>query len=184
MSKILILGYSPTLSKAPLRSYDEVWTMNHRVEQLPVDSITLHFDFHDTTWTSLKTQGYNYFKWLEKNQHRTMLTGADSRLSNSRVFPKDEILNKYERKFFTCSVPWMIAYAIEQKPIEIGIYGINLSHKSEYIHQRPPVLELIKRAKDAGIKVILPEASKLLIPKIGDDWNLFTTDRFYWDTFY
>lgn len=70
-------------------------------------------------------------------------------------------LKKYG-KYFTSSISWMLAEAIEEKPEEIGIFGVSMSSEGEYAHQKPACSYLIGWARASGIKVTIPESSELL----------------------
>lgn len=79
-------------------------------------------------------------------------------------FPFEELLEKHGPYFFTSSVAWMIALAIELKPKAIGLWGVDMAATSEYAFQRPGCQHFIGLAKKNGIEVILPPESDLMRP--------------------
>lgn len=87
---------------------------------------------------------------------------------SSVAYPKDDILAKYphplQRSFFTSSLAWMLALAIEQEPEEIGLWGVDMAASDEYGHQKPGCHYFILEAEKRGIKVTVPPQSCLLQP--------------------
>jgi hypothetical protein len=164
--KIAICGYSKTRLQAPIHDESwEIWTMNNSVHLFPEKS-DLHFDIHNTKRYS---KNHDYYKWLMKNKDKCILNGLDTRLEDFKVYPKESILKKYGN-YFTCSAAWMVAYAIEQKPTDIALYGIDCAIFLEYIKQKPSLLYFLGIAKGLGINIILP-----------DDCKLFKIDQEYWN---
>lgn len=80
------------------------------------------------------------------------------------AYPVDAMLQKFGRYFFTSSISWMLALAIEQNPEEIGIYGVDMSATEEYGYQRAGCHYFIQEAQRRGIKITVPPESDLLFP--------------------
>ena len=160
MTKIAICGYSPTLSQAPF--YDNEWliySMNHHTEFYK--RFDLHFDLHDTT--KMKSNDL-YYNIIKERKEKSILTGIDTRFDKATIYPQKKIMDKYGG-FFTCSAAWMIAYAIEQNPTDIGIYGIDCAYESEYIEQRPSITRMIGIAEGKGINLHYPNGCRLFNKK-------------------
>jgi len=162
MKKIAIVGWSSTRNKAPY--YDdswEIWILNHRVDLFP--RFDLHFELHNTTcyWGE-------YLNFLI-NSDKTVVTGIDNRLNKAIIFPKNEIIEKYG-DFFTSSMSWMIAYAIELGATDIGLWGVDCIDKEEYTQQRPSIMYLLGIAKGKGINLHFP-----------DNCRLFRKNKLYWN---
>lgn len=85
-------------------------------------------------------------------------------IPQSVAYPKDEMLAKWGPYFFSSSLSWMFALAIEQGATEIGLWGVDMSAKEEYIAQRSACHYWIDTAKRLGIKVTLPPESDLARP--------------------
>jgi hypothetical protein len=81
-------------------------------------------------------------------------------------FPYKELIEEFGPYFFTTGqIPWMLAYAITQKPDIIGIWGVEAW--GEYTPQRKDVHHFIQVARDRGIKIEVPENTTLLAkPKL------------------
>jgi hypothetical protein len=58
----------------------------------------------------------------------------------------------------------MMAMAIEQKPEAIGVWGVDMSAAEEYGYQRAGMHYFMQKAKEAGIKLMVPAQSDLLLP--------------------
>jgi hypothetical protein len=81
-------------------------------------------------------------------------------------FPYEALIEEFGPYFFsTGQIPWMLAYAITQKPDIIGIWGVEAW--GEYTPQRKDVHHFIQVARDRGIKIEVPENTTLLAkPKL------------------
>jgi hypothetical protein len=62
------------------------------------------------------------------------------------------------------SLSYMIARAITMKPDEIGLWGVDMSAKEEWVAQREACQFLLWIARSMGIKVTVPPESDLLRP--------------------
>jgi hypothetical protein len=89
-------------------------------------------------------------------------------LPTSVPYPKDVIVERFGVEavwFFTSTVAWMMALAIESNPSEIGLWGIDMSAGEEiYSHQRAGCQFFIGQAMKRGIKVTVPHQSDLMMP--------------------
>jgi len=78
-------------------------------------------------------------------------------------FPLSEIMQQLPSgDYQTCMISMMLALAILEGVDEIGIYGCDLAHDSEYTYQRPCVEYWLGFARGRGIKVHVPRESDLL----------------------
>lgn len=68
-------------------------------------------------------------------------------------YPVNYMIEKYGSFFFTSTFSWMMAMAIEAKPEEIGIWGVDMEYGTEYKQQRAGFHHFILLAKSKGIKV-------------------------------
>lgn len=82
-------------------------------------------------------------------------------------FPKGKVVDfekhikEYGRSLFRCTISWMLAEAIEEKPEAIEIYGVTLSGKEEYRGQKPSVAAFVAVARKLGIKVYVDREDEL-----------------------
>lgn len=107
----------------------------------------------------------------------------------SRALPVDELTSKYGTYFFTSSVAWMMACAIEDiledrakrhteptrpalmggavavaQPDEIGLFGVDMAATEEYGYQRAGCQHFMLQAADLGIKITVPPESDIVRP--------------------
>lgn len=89
--------------------------------------------------------------------HPTLLTTC----RNARAIEFERLIDKYG-PYFTNSISWMIAEAIEETPEEISIFGVTMSSQGEYGHQKPSCSYLIGWARAKGIKVSVQKGAELM----------------------
>lgn len=82
----------------------------------------------------------------------------------SLAYPKDDMIREFGPWHFTSSLAWMMAMAIMCEPEEIALYGVDMSHQSEWEFQRSGCHRFIEIARDRGIIVTLPMESDLHRP--------------------
>jgi hypothetical protein len=95
---------------------------------------------------------------------RVYVSAPDARLPNGILYDKDPMVAKYGPWFFSSSLAWMLAMAIEHRPEKIGIWGVDMSAADEYGYQRAGCHYFIEMASRAGIEVMLPPQCDLAMP--------------------
>lgn len=93
-------------------------------------------------------------------------------IPNSMALPVDSLVARYGNYFFTSSLSWMMAMAINkivenrELPEEhaIGLWGVDMAAEEEYGYQRAGCQFFIQLAIASGIKVVLPPESDLMRP--------------------
>ena len=134
----------------------DVWFEIHRWEP---PAIGKPFDAANVPWFSPE-----YAQFLRQFPGPVITSANIDSMPNCMVYPFQEMLDKHGPYFFTSSVAWMLALAIEMKPKAIGLWGIDMSANSEYAFQRPGCQHFIGLAMSLGIEVILPPESDLMRP--------------------
>lgn len=159
--KIAILGTAPSSRLlAPLRDPEwEIWATSPPNMDLP--RVDAWFEIHCDA--SIDELNMPHFVTHLQNHPRVYMATKTDRFPNAIVYPKDEILKEFDPYYMTSSASWMIAFAILQKPEEIGLWGIDMCADEEYAYQRPGCRELLKEAEKRGIKVTVPIESDLLV---------------------
>lgn len=92
----------------------------------------------------------------------------------SRALPVDDLVSKYGNFFFTSSIAFMIACAIEDileareagdhGPHTIALFGVDMAATEEYGYQRAGCQHFLLLAADLGINIHVPPESDLLRP--------------------
>ena len=103
------------------------------------------------------------FKTLEKFNivskyfclHKGETIEFDGEIINQSNYPLQEIIEKYQSRFFTNSIAYMIAYAIYLGFDKISLYGIDLDVDGEYSFERPSVTYWIGFARGLSIEVFI-----------------------------
>jgi hypothetical protein len=122
------------------------------------------FELHvNLLWPEYKSYGEPYIRWL-REQRFPVVCWDQRYLANAVIFPRRELVHRFGPFFFSSTFAWMMAYAINVGVEELGLFGVDMSSKDEYIQQRPGGHYFIQRAQEAGIKVVIPDESDLMQP--------------------
>jgi hypothetical protein len=78
------------------------------------------------------------------------------------VINRDSLFEKYGKTWFSSSISYAVAMAIEERATDLGIYGIDLESGEEYTAQYPGCRHFIDVARLLGINVHLPLGSGLM----------------------
>lgn len=157
--KIVLLGTGSGVERAPLNKtgyefwgLSGHWNSGHKFDRI--------YELHSTR--SLNEQNVIKDKgdWMYTNVTNIHPTLTKC-FPNAKVFDFDKYLDKYGKNAFRCSMSWMMAEAIEEKPHAIEVYGITLSGKDEYKAQKPSMAAFILVARVLGIKVYVDRESEL-----------------------
>lgn len=115
-----------------------------------------------------------YVAWM-KMQKEVVMTYAHPDFPNSTTLPSQALQEKYGNYFFTSSLAWMMAMALDAieesrktrttpEVDAIGLWGVDMSHTTEYGAQRQGCQFFIQIANQLGIEIIVPNESDLLRP--------------------
>lgn len=79
--------------------------------------------------------------------------------------PRETLIEKHGPYFFTSSLAWMLAMALEDPNLEeVGMWGVDMAATEEYAQQRPGCQYFLQLALRRGIRVTIPPESDLLQP--------------------
>ena len=168
-----IWGCSPGLY--PLAGRLDAWFELHRWEPP-----TLGRPDQQVPWLSPE-----YCGWMAQRQHVVWMAQKIAAIPMSQALPVNDLVDKYGHYFFTSSLAWMAAMAIEAillnrellaqgapeamhgvegEPDAIGFWGVDMSTEEEYVQQRSGCQFFATIAASMNIKVVVPPESDLLIP--------------------
>ena len=99
-----------------------------------------------------------YKRWMQQLE-ATVVTQEP--LAGCEQYPLDTILQNFGN-YFTNTISYMLAYAIELGATEIHIAGVDMAAIDEYGAQRPSCEYFIGLARGRGIAVTVPAVSDLL----------------------
>jgi len=168
--RVAICGTSSTTAGlAPVNVVDkdgkplwEIWTLG--IAQKFYSRQDRHFQLHNLD-EGARRWSENYKAWLNTTKTPVYLQELNPAWVPAGVsFPLAEIMQAFplSGSYFTCMIAEMIALAIMEGVDELGIYGCDLAHASEYAYQRPCVDHWIGIAIGRGINVVVPKESDLL----------------------
>lgn len=162
--KVAILGTAPsTRLLAPFRDGSwQIWACSPGNKDLP--EIHLFFQVHALELILADPRGREHLEWINENTWPVLMQVENQHVPRAKVFPKDRLVSEFGPYWFTSSISWMMAYAIDQGAEEIALYGVDMSHSSEYALQKPGCIWFIEEARSRGIKVSVPPGSDLLAP--------------------
>lgn len=167
MKRVAIIGGAR--SSRDLAPYDdttiEMWSLSDMFEQLPApcSRFSRWFEIHSPEVIRSYRPGMNgrgYVQELAALGIPIYMCEAMPEIPTSRTYPLDAMLERFGG-FFTNSISYMMAMAIDEGYEEIHLYGVEMSISSEYIFERPSVEYFVGLARGMGISVIIPEISTL-----------------------
>lgn len=172
--KVAIVGTSMSWGKAP---YDdpsiEIWGVNNGFINLKDKRKTRWFDVHfiehrpDGNWyrrwdTNFRGQRVcDYIEDLKSLGCPVYMQQEWPEIPNSKRFPIEHVTN-YFGIYITNSISMQIAYAMTEGFGEIQLWGIDMSHGTEWAYQRPNAEYFVGMAIGLGVKVLIPAESDLL----------------------
>lgn len=170
--KIALVGTAP-LSRDVCPFHDPEWTIwacsgGNMGNALP--KIDAFFELHalvDMTGPENHGNALPFYGWLRTQSFPVYMQEKNAMVPQAIVFPRDEMLAKFGRNWFTSTVAWMMAFAITQMKSgdTIGLFGVDMaSHMEHYTAQRAGCQRFIEIAEERGIHVIVPFESCLAAP--------------------
>lgn len=111
-------------------------------------------------WFALQPNA-EWLSWAIETQPRCFLRDRHDEIEQSRSYPIEIIAERFG-SYFTSSVAYMLALAVEYDGDWIGLYGVDMEIPGKYLHQRACCEYLIGMARGTGIEVEIPEESPLL----------------------
>lgn len=187
--KVAILGFGRTAKDCPWKDPSwELWAMNGfwRAAEpdfgitAPEERYSLWLDMHTIEYTRdygkragiegkqeewlKQPHPFPIFMLDEPKEYGAVIEGVPQPRFPSVVrFPIEDVIKALGRDYFTSTVAYALAFALAQDDVaEIGCWGIDLVHSTEYGDQRPCAEYWIGRAEERGIRLVIHEDSALL----------------------
>lgn len=153
--KIAILGTAAHCLKAPFSDPTwQIWGCNTGA----LERWDRWFQLHDDA-TMDSHEGHR--AWLVEAAKEKLVytqTGFDG----TTRYPLLEMTAKYGTWFFSSTIAFMLAMALEEKPDELGLWGVDMADHTEYVHQKPGCRFFLQLARLNGIKVTVPEEAEII----------------------
>lgn len=180
IKKVAIVGGSSSREEAPIMDESwEVWGLGAKRHSLP--RATRWFEIHSIPqlkrhYSKKNKRGCeNHLNFLASLDCPVYMQKPHPQVPNSVAYPLAKVLKECGR-CFTSSISYMIGLAIYERFEGIGIWGVQMVSKKEYIHQWAAVRYLLALAKQRGIGVYLHPQCPIPIP---DKPELPYTDVLY-----
>ena len=100
-----------------------------------------------------------------RDHPRVVVAEPRKEIPNGDVLPVAEMVAKYSPYFFTSSIAWMMAAAIDLGATKIGLWGVDMAATEEYEAQRAGLHYFAMIARQKGIEVGVPTTSDLFRPR-------------------
>jgi len=161
--KIALLGSAPSSRMlAPFNDTDwEIWACSPANMDLP--RFDIFFEIHGLDTELRDPQYAEFVKWC-KTLPQIYMQDKRPEYPGSIKYPFDEMSEKFGRFFWTSSLSYMLALAIDRKPEAIGLFGVDMSAGDEYGYQRAGCHYFIQKAEEAGIDIVVPFESDIMHP--------------------
>lgn len=169
--RIALVGYTESQRDAPWDDDGwEVWGLNNLHKYIREKDGSDYawgawFDLHDRRTIDADPE---HVEWLRKpHDFPIYVWDPDPEWPSAVPYPRDDVLARY-RHYFTNSISWMMALAMDEVAwaigdgATVGLWGIDMAEGTEYAAQRPSVEYLVGLAEGRGIEVTVAETSDLL----------------------
>lgn len=178
---VVMVGTSP--DNAGQTPWDEpgieaFWSLNdaHHLPFMHMDRVTAWFQLHHRWRFTRRMPRYkiDHWAWLqEKHDFPVFMQKKYDDVPSSAVYPLKEITERYlsgmigrggffQRKYYTCSFPYLIGLAMYLGFQRIEMYGIQLAQQIEYIMQRPCTEFWCGIAIGQGIQLYTPNNCNIM----------------------
>lgn len=131
---VVILGTGMTLSKFSKEEHNssEIWAVG-------------------SAFNVLKNIDINIDKYFCLHKNETL--DFDGDIIDQDTYPLQSIISKFNSRFFTNSISYMIAFALYEGFEKISLYGVDMDSGSEYEFERPSVSYWIGFARGLSVEV-------------------------------
>lgn len=167
-TKVAIVGFTDHKKLAPYNNPEfEIWGMNalffHGDEVPRADR---WFDLHP-----VEKIDNERWKWYGQQKIPVYLQQLVEGVPSAVEFPAERLRQLFRsfftedfdrRTYYTSSIAWMIAFALDEGFKEIHIYGVDMSQDEEYFGQRNGVEFWMGVCAGRGVTLYVPKASDLL----------------------
>ena len=159
--KVAILGFTESWKLAPFDDPEyEIWGLNELYLFIP--RWTRWFEIHKReVYEADKNRTDDHLGKLRQMTVPIYMHQHWDDIPMSVSYPLDTIIQNFG-PYLTNSISYMIALAILEGFEEIGIYGVDMAHDTEYGSQRPSCEYFVGIATGRGIKVIIPDQADLM----------------------
>ncbi|HUV52099.1 MAG TPA: hypothetical protein VMW64_03390, partial [Dehalococcoidia bacterium] len=157
-------GTAPSsMSIAPYASEDwEIWACSPGTMGVP--RVDVLFELHRYVQGTPSFPA-DYVAYLKAFKGTVWMTEQQDDIPGCEELPYKELVEKYGPYFFTSSIAWMMAMAIEMGADHIALWGVDMAAQTEYMDQKMGCQYFATLAKAQGIQIGVPPESDLFRPQ-------------------
>lgn len=139
--------------------------------------ITRFFEIHGDLAMPGGTDWTPYINWLNDGSYADFEVVAQDigLFPRATRLPHEALIAQFGQLFFSSTPAWMMAMALQEGYTEIGLFGMDMSSRHEYVLQRPGMQHFIELAEQRyKVSVYAPLESDILQPPPLYGFNLST----------
>ena len=167
-TKVAILGFVHHFKQAPFDDPEwEIWGLNELYDHIP--RWDRWFELHKRSlYENDRNRTSKHVEKLKAMTCPVYMQEHYNDIPSSVLYPFAQMAEMFPnpcpeaRPYWTNSITYMILLAIAEGYKEIGVWGVDMAHDTEYSAQRPSCEWAIGIAQGRGIKVYVPAESDLL----------------------
>lgn len=172
VQNIAIIGGAPSFEGAPFNDPDwQIWSIAVGYSRLPHELVDRWFEIHsrEVIENRCKTLYKGFDKWLfDENTKRSLVTVFPNSqmddVPNSEIFPRQRMEERFGNDWWSSTVAWMFAQALEDYDGAISLFGIEMAADEEYGEQQAALRHFRDIGLLTGRKIIVPKGWNLLHP--------------------
>lgn len=165
--KVAIVAKGGTSSLAPWRNPEwEIWGL----PWISYPRVTRLFDLHTQECVDCcPVEWFQKGEWVEKGrkQFETVPVYCDSSRAHlypdAVPYPLEAVQAFLPYAYLENSIAYQLALAMYEGAEEIGLYGVHMMGRPEFVYERPSVTYLVGLAQGKGIRVSIPPGSPLFM---------------------
>jgi len=167
--EVIILGTGPTAVQCP---YDcEVWGVNGAYQlkyKVPNTKDKFRMDKLFLTHTLFREEGLMNFDVEAMTELGCPIISLHKiRWLKTYPYPYRRIAEKFKTEFFTSSIGYMLAYALDKQYTKLRLYGIDMITRQEYLLEKGGVEFWLGYAMGLGCEVFVAPGSAVLVTQTG-----------------
>lgn len=165
--KVAIVGHCPDSRELiPFGDPEwEIWGLNQVYAEIDLPRWDRWFEMHTREIFHSTPRNANHLEWLREQARPIYMQQVHADIPASRAYPIKQALNHFGPRFGS-SVPYAFALAIMEHAESIGLWGVDMGHRTEYGLQRPNMFYWIGLYVGLGGHLVLPSTSALCEPSI------------------
>ena len=165
--KLLILGTANTKDQAPIGDPSfTTWAVSPYADYpgVSTDNVDVLFEMHPRRYWGRPEIGER----LTKFNGPVVMQGVYPEIPNSVAYPLEAVLKEFmipamgEDLYITNTISYMVAYGYIMGYKEFHLYGVHMSHSTEYGYQKPSCEYFLGYLSAKGRSVVIPKGSALL----------------------